>query len=46
MVPLKPRWALTYLRGPMTQSELRRALGEGEAEGGGVRGGRPPARSA
>lgn len=22
---LKPRWALSYLRGPMTQSELRRA---------------------
>jgi hypothetical protein len=25
---LKPRWALSYLRGPMTQSELRRALGK------------------
>jgi hypothetical protein len=24
---LRPRWALSYLRGPMTQSELRRALG-------------------
>ncbi|MEY4549831.1 MAG: hypothetical protein RL685_6026 [Pseudomonadota bacterium] len=23
---LRPRWALSYLRGPMTQSELRRAL--------------------
>ncbi len=28
-VLLKPRWALSYLRGPMTQSELRRALGRG-----------------
>jgi hypothetical protein len=26
---LKPRWALSYLRGPMTQSELRRALARG-----------------
>jgi hypothetical protein len=24
---LKPRWALSYLRGPMMQSEIRRALG-------------------
>ena len=24
---LKPRWAMSYLRGPMTQRELRRALG-------------------
>jgi hypothetical protein len=23
---LRPRWALSYLRGPMTQSELQRAL--------------------
>lgn len=26
---LEPRWALSNLRGPMTQSELRRALGAG-----------------
>jgi len=26
---LKPRWAMSYLRGPMLQSELRRALGRG-----------------
>lgn len=25
---LKPRWALSYLRGPMTQNELRHALGK------------------
>src|SRR3970040_1661274 len=24
---LNPRWAMSYLRGPMTQSELRRARG-------------------
>ncbi len=30
MTLLKPRWALSYLRGPMMQSEIRRALG-GEA---------------
>ena len=24
---LRPRWALSYLRGPMTQNELRRAVG-------------------
>ena len=28
LVLLKPRWALSYLRGPMTQGELRRALGK------------------
>ena len=27
-VLLQPRWCLSYLRGPMTQSELRRALGK------------------
>ena len=26
---LKPRWAMSYLRGPMLQSELRRVLGRG-----------------
>jgi hypothetical protein len=26
---LEPRWAMSYLRGPMLQSELRRVLGRG-----------------
>jgi hypothetical protein len=31
---LNPRHAMTLLRGPMTKTELRRARGAGEAEGG------------
>ena len=26
---LNPRWAMSYLRGPMTQSEIRRAMRRG-----------------
>lgn len=28
-VVLKPRWALSFLRGPMTLGDIRRALGRG-----------------
>jgi hypothetical protein len=34
---LNPRWAMSYLRGPMTQSELRRARVGREVRGGGER---------
>ncbi len=33
MTLLKPRWAMSFLRGPMTLGDLRRALGRGGASG-------------
>ncbi len=40
LVLLKPRWALSFLRGPMTLGDIRQVLGRGrggswEGEGGG-----------
>ena len=35
-VLLQPRWAMSFLRGPMTRTEIRMARGVGDAGGGGA----------
>ncbi len=37
-VLLQPRWAMSFLRGPMTRNEIRRARGGGEARGQSING--------